>query len=202
MRTLRLVVVLASATFALGAPSAAEAGDPPARYALEVGAFGGYDVLLKGSSSPASEIWSRGGGGALAGSLSFRTPYVTPFVDVGYYPLYASQARVDLGSRIGTVVSTGTLTTIGVLGGLGVDLWRLRLRVGIGLHDLHVRSTVLGQTISPRESDMGYLVGLRGTLLRGSRLEIGAEARAGFILEADTIVASLGLTLGGDALTF
>ena len=185
---------------ALAAPSAAEEARAP--YALEVAAFGGYDVLLQGKTSPAQETWARSGGGALAFSVSFRTPYVTPFVDVGYYPLYASQSRVDLGSGLGTVTSTGTLASVGVLGGLGVDVWRLRLRGGIGVYDVDVRGAVLGKALTTHEADMGYLLALRGAVVRGARLEVGLEARAGFIVEADCAFGSFGVVLSGDALTF
>ena len=198
----RVGTAIALGVAAVVAASAADAEEARAPYALEIGAFGGYDVLLQGKTSPAQETWARNGGGALAFSVSVRTPYVTPFVDVGYYPLYASQARVDLGSGLGTVTSTGTLASVGVLGGLGVDVWRLRLRGGIGAYDVAVRGAVLGKALTTHEADMGYLLALRGAVVRGARLEVGLEARAGFIVEADCAFGSLGVVLSGDALTF
>jgi hypothetical protein len=195
------------AAWALGAalalaPRLAAADDARARFALEVDAFGGYDVMVQGRSPLAREIWSRNGGGAIAGSLSFRTPWVSPFVDVGYYPLYASQSRVELGPGLGALRATSSLAAMGVLGGLGVEWWRLRLRAGIGLYDVAVRSTVLGETIAPREVDGGYLVTLRGAVVRSRRVDVGLEVRGGFIVEADTSFLSFGVTIGGDAIAF
>ena len=198
----RWVAALSAGAFAALAPTIASAEEPRARYALEVDAFGGYDLMVQGRSTQAREIWSKNGGGAIAASLSFRTPWVSPFVDVGYYPLYASQSRVDLGPSIGSVRSTGSLAAIGVLGGLGAEWWRLRLRLGIGLYDVDVRATVLGRTIAPRELDGGYLVALRGVVVRSRRVEVGLEARGGFVVEADTSFVSFGVTIAGDAVTF
>jgi hypothetical protein len=198
--TPRIALVLATA--ALGLLASPARADDRARHALEVDAFGGYDLMLRGNAGEGPTAWKRNGGGALAGSLAWRTPWVSPFVDVGYYPIYASRTEVDLGPSLGTAAATGSLAAMGVLGGLGVEAWRLRLRAGIGAYDVLVRSTVLGRTITPRETDMGYLLALRGTFLRSARLEVGAEVRAGLIVEADTVFASFGLTIGGDALTF
>lgn len=184
------------------APRAAAAEEPRARHAIELDAFGGYDVMVQGRAPFARETWSHNGGGAIAGSLAWRTPWVSPFVDVGFYPLYASQSRVDLGPGLGAVRATSSLAATGVIGGLGVEWWRLRLRAGIGFYDVAVRSTVLGETIAPRELDGGYLVSLRGAVLRSRRVDVALEARGGFIVEADTSFLSFGVSLGGDAIAF
>lgn len=200
MRARALGVAVGAAIALVAAPAAAE--DPRARFALTLDAFGGYDLMIQGRSSAARDEWSRNGGGAVAGSLALRTPWVSPFVDVGWYPLFASQARVDLGSGLGSARATSSLAAVGFVAGLGVELWRVRLRAGLGGYDVGVRSTVLGDTMRTRELDGGYLFSLRGAVVRSRRIDVGLEARFGFIVEADTSFASLGLALGGDAITF
>jgi hypothetical protein len=65
-----------------------------------------------------------------------------------------------------------------------------------------VRSTVLGETITPTELDGGYMFAVSGWFLVRSRVRVGLEARLGLIVEADMPMLALGATIGGDALTW
>lgn len=183
----------------LAQPASAE----PAKKALEVGAFGGHSWMLRVHTENESRSWKRNGGEAFAGYALYRSPYfLAPFVDVGYFPLYASQESREVGAPFGTLRSTNSMATWSFMAGPAFDVWRLRFRAGMGAYYLRVRSTVLGETVTPSELNGGYMFAASGWLLRQSRLRVGLEARVGLIVEADTPLFALGATLGGDALTW
>jgi hypothetical protein len=86
--------------------------------------------------------------------------------------------------------------------GAGVDIWRLRLRAGLGIYRLRVQSEVLGITIVPTELDYGYSLSAAGFLYDSGRLRIGVDAHLFLIAEAETASVAFGLTLAGDAVSW
>jgi hypothetical protein len=191
------------AAFALALAWARSAGAEPAKKALEAGVFAGYSWQLRVHSGQETRTWSRNGGESFAGYAVYRSPYfLAPFVDVAIIPLYASQETREVGAPFGTLRSTSSLSAWSFMAGPAFDVWRLRFRVGMGAYYLRVRSTVLGETVTPSELDGGYLMAVSGWLLRQSRVRVGLEARLGLVVEADLPLAALGVTLGGDALTW
>ena len=203
--TVAASIVMASVLWA-GHSGADEAKGPnrqaaSPRHVLEVGMTGLFEKMTTSKGDRSGEVSSRSGGNAIGMAVTYRTPYfLSPFVDVSYYPLFESQRRVDLGSAGGSAVAIGALSAIGFMGGGALDLWRLRLRAGVGTYAVMVRSSVLGATIHATESDMGYLLSAGGFLVRASRIQVGLEARAVFIVEADTTAVGIGVTITGDAL--
>lgn len=176
--------------------------EAPDRF-LEVGVFGGHSFQLRVHQENEARTWSKNGGEAFAAYALFRSPYfLSPWVDVGYFPLYASQETREVGPPFGTLHSTNSLTTLAFTAGPAFDVWRLRIRAGMGAYRLQVRSTVLGETITPSELDGGYVFALSGWFLMRSRVRVGLEARLGLIVEADLPFLALGATVGGDALTW
>ncbi len=185
---------------ALSASARAEA--PPRKF-LEVGAFGGHSFMLRVHSENEERTWARNGGEAFAAYVLYRSPYfLSPYVDVGYFPLYASQETREVGPPFGTLHSTSSLATWGFVAGPAFDVWRLRFRAGMGAYRVQVRSTVLGETITANELDGGYMFAASGWFLLRSRVRVGLEARLGLIVEADIPLLTLGATIGGDALTW
>jgi len=61
---------------------------------------------------------------------------------------------------------------------------------------------VLGERIEPREIDMGYAFCVSGWFLRRARVRVGLDARLVLIVQADMPLAALGVTLGGDAVSW
>jgi hypothetical protein len=185
-----------------------QAASPPAetpapRHVIEVGVAGLYERMTTSVANGAGTISSQRGGNGLALSVTYRSPFfLSPFLDVAYYPLYASARAVDLGTLGGRATATGSLAAVAFMAGPALDVFRFRLRAGVGTHDVIVRSTVLGQTTHAAESDMGYLLALDGYLLQTERLRIGLELRAAFIIEADVTTVGIGITMAGDALRF
>jgi hypothetical protein len=188
--------------FVASLASSAHAESRP-RHALEVGLFGGHSWSLRVHTENEQRVWSKNGGEAFAAYALFRSPYfLSPYIDVGYYPLYASQEARDVGPPFGTLHSTSSMSTLAFVAGPAFDFWHLRLRAGMGAYRLQVRSTVLGETITPAELDGGYLFAVSGWFLVRSRVRVGLEGRLGLIVEADIPMAAVGVTIGGDALTW
>ncbi len=178
-------------------------GETPPKKFLELGAFGGHSFMLRVHTEDEERDWSRNGGEVFAGYALYRSPYfLSPYVDVGYFPLYASQESREVGPPFGTLHSTSSLTTWGFVAGPAFDVWRLRFRAGMGAYRVQVRSTVLGETITTSELDGGYMFAASGWFLLRSRVRVGLEARLGLIVEADIPLLALGATIGGDALTW
>lgn len=170
---------------------------------LEVGAFGGHSVQLRVHQENEERTWSKNGGESFAAYALLRSSYfLSPYVDAGYYPLFASQETREVGPPFGRLTSTNSLSTLAFVGGAAFDVWHLRFRAGLGAYRLRVSSTVLGETISPTELDGGYMFAVSGWFLMRSRVRVGLEARLGLIVEADLPFLAVGATLGGDALTW
>jgi len=203
----RLLSLLSLAVALALAPRGARAEGPTAppapRHAIEVGVAELFEVTTTSPGSPAGALFTRRVGSAVALSITYRTPYfLSPFVDVGYYPLYQRTRVADLGTAGGRALADGTLEAVGFIGGFALDLSRVRLRAGGGAFDVMVRSSVLGATIRTAESDMGYFLALDGYVFKAPRFRVGIEVRAAFIVEAAVTSVGIGFTFSGDAIRF
>jgi hypothetical protein len=195
MKAVAFAVTVALAT--LGPERALHA--EPATRALEVDVFGG--LLRRGGLTVSDELSTRNGGPALAMSAQYRSRYfLAPFLDVGYYSLAASDRVVDLGGGATHVVNGSW--AFGFSGGAALDIWRVRLRAGLGAYDLVVRTVTPAARSTVSELDFGYVASATAYPLVRGRVRIGIEARVGLIVEAQTGFISLGATLGGDAISF
>ena len=181
----------------LATPSLAKA-DVPSR-TLELDAYGG--LARRGGLSAPDAISSRNGGGALAATVLLRSRYfLAPFLDVAYYPLSAGERAADLGR--GPELVTNRAWTFGITAGAALDVWRLRLSAGLGAYDLRVQTWAAGERSTVNEIDFGYVVGVAVYPVVERRIRVGLSARAALMVEAEIPVLSIGLTLGGDALSF
>lgn len=196
----RLAAVLLSAlcsTIAIGA----HAQESP-RSAIEAGGFVGYGRMLAPSVDHDREQWSRSGGAQVSAMVLYRSPhFLSPYLEVGYAQLYASRESVDTPD-LGTLESDNSLSALSLVGGPALDLWRFRIRGGVGLYRVHVHSTVLGVTIDPAEYDLGWFASAGGHVYRSPHLRLGFELRSLLISEASTVCVGLGLTGTGDVLSW
>lgn len=184
----------------LAAPGTASA--EPAKRALEIDSFGG--LLKRNGLTVADDTSTRNGGAALTLGVHYRTRYfLAPFLEGAYYSLAASDRVLDLGA--GPVLVLNRSWACGFVGGVALDVWRVRLRAGLGAYDLFVRTVTTGasaarSTVS--ELDFGYLAGASVYPIVRDRFRLGIEARVGLIVEAQVGFVAAGLTLGGDAISF
>lgn len=196
-----LVRGLATA-WVLAGPTLARADEP--RYAFEADASSLFARMTTSKDDRASRVSDANGGGGAAVAITFRSPHIVlPFIDVSYLPAYRSLRLVDLGATAGGAASTyATLAAYGLVGGLALDVGPMRAFAGIGASGIGVRVTTRSVTSSTMETDMGYLVGLKGFLLRRGPFRVGLEARASFVVEASLTLVAAGVTLGYDAVRF
>jgi hypothetical protein len=174
-------------------------GAEPARRALEVDVYGG--LLRRNGLSVTDDTSTRNGGAALALGAHYRTAYfLAPFAEVAYYTLAASDRVVDLGS--GPVQVLNRSWAFGFTSGFALDVWRLRLRAGLGLYDLVVRTETPGARSTVSELDFGYVAGATFYPLLRDRVRLGIEARVGLVVEGQVGFIALGATLGADAISF
>lgn len=196
MRAAVGVIVVAG----LLSPHGAHADEPsPPRHAVQLAASGLYARATTSKGDTSGVFSERNGGAAVALRVAYRSPYVVgAFADYGLFPLYRSDRHVDLGSAGGRATTLASLSTTGLTFGVTADVWRLRASAGVGSFSVAVRSTTLGVTNRVSEGDIGYVLSLAGFPVRWRRLEIGVEARAIFVVEAELTAVCLGFTMGGD----
>jgi hypothetical protein len=200
--TARALGAVLSATLALTAPRARadEARLSSPRHVLETSA----SIGLAHTLFPAhvdNALSTRPNGATLAVDVTYRTPYfLAPFLDLQFVPLYAADTRAVFAT--GPTRALDSAMAFGVVAGPSLDFGPLRARAGLGGYDLIVHSTVLGQTVHAAEFDFGYAFSLGGVLVRRGRFRMGVEARLVLIVDASFTAASIGTTIGYDALRF
>lgn len=159
--------------------------------AFELDVFAGFSGRLYPSESEPGIVASRNGGFGGAVSFAYRAPFfVHPFLDVGWSSISSSDRVVDLGAQGGVAVASRSLSTWTFMIGPGMEVWQLRLRAGLGVYDLLVRTDLLGVTSRSSAIQFGYLVSLAWIGLRAPPFQLGAEARLSFV----TGVALVGST--------
>lgn len=153
----------------------------------ELDAYGGYGRMAFPSTDLAAQNWANGGP-AFALSAAYRGHHFThPFIDVAYVPMIWSSRNVYLPES-----ATGTATTadnaswaLGIMLGPGFDIDWLRLRGGIGIYDVSVRTSVLDRTNTSSKLSIGFLASASMFVWRASAFALGVEARVA-ALEAPT----------------
>ena len=172
-------------------PAGAEEVRP---HVLEAALWSGFALPLGGSDAETR------GGPAVGLQVRYRSPSgLGAFVEGGYASLFTSNGRVSSPGSGSTVPLSSSLDTGMVLGGLGVDVWRIRLEGGLGLAVLSVHSTLNGVTISPRQLDLVYTVAATG-FIHDDIVRMGVGVRALFISANDINFLVFTLNFGGDLL--
>jgi hypothetical protein len=187
--------VIVSAAFSLRAEQEAV----PAARAIEVDVSAAYSFLVSSRDSNGTALSRRNGGPGAAVSVSFRSPYfLSPFLDLSFHPLYASTDLFDLDAALGgPTVQRSSLLAFGLIAGAAFDYSLLRLRAGIGLSDVLLRSR--SGALRASEWDMTYFLSASGFVLKWGRVKFGLESRVGFIADARLSFVTIGLVAGGDA---
>jgi hypothetical protein len=164
--------------FALALPFASRA-DESAPEAWELDAFAGYGRLDWPSPDTSGETSSSGGPG-FALSVAYRGQHFThPFLDIAYVPIVSSTRDVYLpGTGPGTVTSaSSTAWAWGIIVGPGWDVGWFRLRAGVGLYDVLVKTTVADQTNTGSHFTLGFLAAASALVWRPEPFAIGIEIR-------------------------
>jgi opacity protein-like surface antigen len=177
VRALALALALATSPTA----RAEEAGPTPPEkpQAWELDAFAGYGQLDYPPMDTSSQSWSNGGP-AFALTVAYRGPHFThPFFDISYVPIISSGGSVFLpggGTGTSTYASNSTWAWGFVLGP-GWDIDWFRIRAGVGVYDVLVRTTVAGETNSSSKLTIGFLASAGALVWRPEQFAVGVEAR-------------------------
>ena len=143
MRALLLAFALAAATNVQAAEPQA-APEPAEHSAWELDAFVGYGQLAFPWPDTAAFSWWNGGP-AVALSVAYRGPHFThPFLDFSWIPVLSSGASTYLPATNGATTTSNSSSALGLAIGPGWDIDWFRVRAGVGLYSVSVKSTVGG----------------------------------------------------------
>jgi len=150
----------------------------PDRWELDAGL--GYGQILYPAIDTAS-VTSTMGGPGFAATVAYRGPHFThPFVDLAYAPILSSRKQVDVSAPDGstsTVAADSSSSALGLVIGPGWDVDWFRLRVGIGVYDVLVSTTVDGETNSASALELGFLASATALVWRPDPFAFGFETR-------------------------
>ena len=178
MRYLVLAIALlaGSAARAEGPPAAAEEKE---HFAWEMDLFAGYGQLAF-PATDTSNVVSSSGGPAFALSFAYRGAHFThPFVDVSYIPILSSAKNVNVyvPGGLNTLSVNNSSYALGLAIGPGWDVDWFRVRVGVGLYDVFVKTEVNAQSNTVSQIGIGFLASLSAMVWRPDPFALGVEAR-------------------------
>jgi hypothetical protein len=178
VRTLVLVLALlvSSAARADGPPAAAE---EKVHTAWEMDLFAGYGQLAFPTQDMVNVAWSNGGP-AFALSFAYRGAHFThPFVDISYIPILSSAKYVNVYVPGGasTIYATNSSYALGLAIGPGWDIDWFRVRGGVGLYDVFVKTDVSAQPNTVSQIGLGFMASLSAMVWRPDPFALGVEAR-------------------------
>ena len=184
MRTLLVALALTVSTGALAqapaaAPSSPATAERGERWAWELDAYAGYGQIAWPMPDQTNMTWSNGGP-AFALSVAFRGEHFThPFFDVSYVPVYASGQYVNTftGGAKTTTFASNSSYAIGLIVGPGFDIDWFRLRLGLGIYDTFVKTSVAGESSTISQLGVGFLVGASALLWQPDPFALGIEGR-------------------------
>jgi hypothetical protein len=177
VRHVLLALALAATTSAARAESSAPA--ETAHYAWEVDLYGGYGQLAFPAIDSSNMVWYNGGP-SFALSFAYRGEHFThPFVDISYVPILSSGAYVNVFTPAGgqTVFASNSSYALGLVVGPGWDIDWFRVRVGVGLYDLVVKTNVGGTPSTVSQLSVGFMAGLSAMVWRPEPFALGVEGR-------------------------
>lgn len=178
MRYLLLAIALlvSSPARADGPPAAAE---EKVHTAWEMDLFAGYGQLAFPTQDMVNVAWSNGGP-AFALSFAYRGAHFThPFVDISYIPILSSAKYVNVYVPGGasTIYATNSSYALGLAIGPGWDIDWFRVRVGVGLYNVSVKTDVSAQPNTVSQVGLGFLASLSAMAWRPDPFALGVEAR-------------------------
>lgn len=181
MRPLLLAVALlaCSAARADGPSDAVDVDEEDDRFAWEMDLFAGYGQLAFPAQDITTAAWSNGGP-AFALSFAYRGSHFThPFVDLSYIPILTSAAyvNVDVPGGPRTIYATNSTYALGLAIGPGWDIDWFRVRVGVGLYDVFVKTDASGEPNTVSQFGIGFLASLSALVWRPDPFALGVEAR-------------------------
>jgi hypothetical protein len=135
--------------------------------------------------------------------VAYRSKYfVDPFISWGYAALASGDAHLPDGPWGAGGDLDQNLTGMFISPGLTGDIWRIRLRFGIGLAILNQSFSFQGEDSSSSQLPLMSQFGLGFNLLDAHRFRMDAEARVITAPGADLTFMTLGIVARGDLAVF
>ena len=176
MRALFLAAALVAAT-SVHAAEPQVAPEPAEHSAWELDLFAGYGQLAFPWPDTSTFSWWNGGP-AVALSVAYRGPHFThPFLDLSWVPVLSSGSSTYVPGTNGTTTSSSSSSALGLAIGPGWDIDWFRVRAGVGLYSVSVKSTVGGVTNSTSSATIGFMGALAAQVWRPEPFGLGVELR-------------------------
>jgi hypothetical protein len=184
-------------------PAAAPPAEGSIPSSLEVTAYVSPSLTFGEPISPErTSSFSRVGYfGELA--VSDRSSYfVDPFFAVAYGSLATGDTTLLPGPNVAGGVLEQHLTTVVVAPGITGDIWRIRLRYGLGIAFVTQNFKLNGASDSSSQTPFAHQFGLGVNVLDVERFRLDVESRLIVIPGADIAFMTLGVVARGDLLVF
>ena len=204
---LAAAAVLAAATPAVAADetqdSSPASSERPSTSSLEVFALVGPTLAQGGPANNAATTSFRRVGVYSEFGVAYRSSYfIDPFISAGYGAL--ASADTELGA--GEWGAGGTLhQTLGmwfISPGVTSDIWRFRLRLGLGLGIVKQRDSFHSEKNTATQLPLAAQIGLGFNCYETHRFRLDVDARYVKAQGADVSFGMLGITARGDLITF
>jgi hypothetical protein len=177
VRQLLLALALAATTTA--ARAADVQGAATERTAWELDLFAGYGQLAFPTDQLSSFAWYNGGP-AISVTVAYRGEHFThPFVDISYVPILSSGQYVNIIDSTGphSIYATNSSYAIGLAVGPGFDIDWFRVRAGVGIYDIFVKTDASGVPSTVTQLGVGFMASLSALVWRPDPFALGIEAR-------------------------
>ena len=135
--------------------------------------------------------------------VAYRSSYfVDPFLSVAYATLASGESRLPNGPWGAGGTMDQHLGAWVIAPGVTSDLWRFRLRFGLGLAIVVQRFEMLGQQTSSNQFPLANQLGVGFNALAWERFRLDAETRLIWAPGAEVSFVTVALVARGDLLQF
>jgi hypothetical protein len=204
---LTVATLLGAATSARAADttegSASDSGSGGTPSSLEVSALVGMSVTQGNPAYEAATTSFRRVGVYSELGVGYRSSYfIDPFISVGYGALASADTRMPDGEWGAAGTLHQNLGIWFISPGITSDIWRFRLRLGIGLAIVKEGNTFHSDKNTATQTPFAGQVGLGFNCYKSHRFRLDVDARYVKAQGADVSFGLLGVTARGDLITF
>jgi Lipid A 3-O-deacylase (PagL) len=205
---LAATAVLAGATTAVAADQAQGSSPPassdhPTPSSLEVFALVGPTLAQGGPANNAATTSFRRVGIYSELGVAFRSNYfIDPFISAGYGALASADTKLSDGEWGAGGTLHQNLGIWFISPGVTTDIWRLRLRLGLGLAVVKQNDTFHSEKNTGTQLPFAAQIGLGFNCYETRRFRLDVDARYVKAAGADVSFGLLGITARGDLITF
>jgi hypothetical protein len=170
---------------------------------LELSATAGPSVVFGQPANPEYASSFRRVGGMAELAIAYRSSYfIDPFLAVAYANLASGESRMPSGPWGDGGTLEQFLSTWVIAPGITSDLWRFRLRFGLGIAVVAQSFRFVGHTDSSTQLPLAHQFGLGFNAFASDRFRIDGEARLILAPGADVSFVALTVVGRGDLVQF